>query len=400
MVRIIQEVKLDFKDVLFVPKRSNLRSRKEVSLHKTYKFKHSGQTWTGVPVVVANMDTVGTFEMAIELSKIDAFTCVHKHYTVSQWVEFAKSNPDALKHVAVSTGIGEADMKKTDEILTKVPEITFVCIDVANGYAEYFVDCVRRFRKKYPKHTIMAGNVVTGNMTEQLILSGADVVKVGIGPGSVCTTRKQTGVGYPQLSAVIECSEAAHVLGGLVISDGGCKTSGDVAKAFGANADFVMLGGMFAGHDEAKGDLIVRDGRKFKQFYGMSSATAMKKHAGGVASYRASEGKSVEVPYRGPVAATVGEILGGIRSTCTYIGARTLKDLPKCTTFIRVSQQLNPVFNSLRHFDAPPGLREKKRQRVDKASYPTPGESAPQEVHRGSAHKRDGARAGATGKGH
>jgi len=364
MVRIINDVKLDFKDVLFVPKRSTLRSRREVTLAKTYTFKHSGQTWTGVPIVVANMDTVGTFEMATALAKHQVFTAVHKHYTVEEWVAFAAANEDALPYLALSTGIGEKDMDKMDKILAAIPQIKFICMDVANGYAEYFVSCVRKVRGKYPKHTIMAGNVVTGNMTEQLILNGADIVKVGIGPGSVCTTRKQTGVGYPQLSAVIECAEAAHGLNGHVISDGGCKTSGDVAKAFGANADFVMMGGMFAGHDESKGDVIERDGKYYKQFYGMSSATAMKKYAGGVASYRASEGKSVEIPYRGPVSATINEMLGGIRSTCTYIGARCLKDLPKCTTFIRVSQQLNPVFNQMKHTDVAPGMREKKRQRT------------------------------------
>ncbi len=311
------------------------------------------------------MDTTGTFEMAIEMAKHSVFTCVHKHYTPEQWSEFASKNPSTLKHVALSTGIGQADMKKMDVILSKIPEITFICMDVANGYAEYFVKCVRDVRKKYPKHTIMAGNVVTGNMTEELLLNGADIVKVGIGPGSVCTTRKQTGVGYPQLSAVLECAEAAHGLGGHIISDGGCKTSGDVAKAFGANSDFVMMGGMFAGHDESAGELVERDGRYFKKFYGMSSATAMKKYSGGVASYRASEGKTVEVPYRGPISATIGEILGGIRSTCTYIGARNLKALPRCTTFIRVSQQLNPIFNQLRHFDVPPGLRKKLEQKKE-----------------------------------
>jgi len=358
-------VKLDFKDVLFVPKRSTLKSRKEVTLKKKYVFKHSGVSWTGIPIIVANMDTVGTFEMATALSKHGVFVAIHKHYSVEQWLTFAKAHPEALPYVALSSGTGKDDMAKIDKILMAIPEVKFICLDVANGYAEFFVACVRSVRAKYPKHVIMAGNVVTGNMTEQLILSGADVVKVGIGPGSVCTTRKQTGVGYPQLSAVIECAEAAHGLGGHVISDGGCKTSGDISKAFGANADFVMMGGMFAGHDESKGELVERGGKYFKQFYGMSSATAMKKYAGGVAGYRASEGKCVEVPYRGPVSATIMEVLGGIRSTCTYIGARTLKDLPKCTTFIRVTQQLNPVFNTLTHFDVPPGMREKKRQRVE-----------------------------------
>ena len=224
-----------------------------------------------------------------------------------------------------------------------------MCLDVANGYSEYFVDIVRKVRERHARATIFAGNVVTGEMVEELILTGADAIKIGIGPGSVCTTRRQTGVGYPQLSAVIECADAAHGLGGHVISDGGCKCPGDFAKAFGAGADFVMAGGVFAGHDESGGELVVDDsGKKFKQFYGMSSTTAMQKHSGGVANYRSSEGKAVIVPYRGPVEATINEILGGVRSTCTYVGASRLKELPKRTTFIRCTQQLNPVFNQMK----------------------------------------------------
>lgn len=219
-----------------------------------------------------------------------------------------------------------------------------ICLDVANGYTEMFVDCVRRARERFSTAIILAGNVVTGEMTEELILSGADCVKVGIGPGSVCTTRKKTGVGYPQLSAVIECADAAHGLGGQIISDGGCTVPGDVAKAFGAGADFVMVGGMLSGHDECAGTMIEQGGKKFKDFYGMSSATAMQKHAGGVAEYRASEGKHVLVPYRGPVRDTALDILGGLRSACTYVGASTLKEISKRTTFIRVQQQANEIF--------------------------------------------------------
>jgi len=222
--------------------------------------------------------------------------------------------------------------------------IQYVCIDVANGYHEAFATFVQRIRAAWPQLVIMAGNVVTGEMTEELILSGADIVKVGIGPGSVCTTRKMTGVGYPQLSAVIECADAAHGLGGLICADGGCTTPGDVAKAFGGGADFVMLGGMFAGHAESGGELIERGGEKFKRFYGMSSKAAMQRYAGGVAEYRAAEGKEVLVPYRGEVANTVQEILGGVRSACTYVGARRLKELSKRTTFVRVTQQVNEVF--------------------------------------------------------
>ncbi|CAI9571753.1 unnamed protein product [Staurois parvus] len=251
-----------------------------------------------------------------------------------------------LQNVAVSSGTGQSDFQHLENVLSAVPQVRYICLDVANGYSEQFVQHVKDVRARFPKHTIMAGNVVTGEMVEELILSGADIIKVGIGPGSVCTTRKKTGVGYPQLSAVIECADAAHGLNGHIISDGGCACPGDVAKAFGAGADFVMLGGMLSGHTESGGETIEKDGKKYKLFYGMSSETAMKRHAGGVAEYRASEGKTVEVPFRGDVEETIKDILGGIRSTCTYVGAGKLKELSRRTTFIRVTQQLNPMFSN------------------------------------------------------
>lgn len=295
--------------------------------------------------MVANMDTTGTFEMATELSKHHVIVCVHKHYSIEDWLKFAKEQPEALPYVTVSAGTSENDLNTVKEVLEKIPEIKMICLDVANGYSENFVSTVRKVRANHPNHTIIAGNVVTGEMVEELILSGADIVKVGIGPGSVCTTRKQTGVGYPQLSAVLDCSDSAHGLGGCVVSDGGCACPGDFAKALGAGADFVMSGGMFAGHDESGGELVEVNGRQFKEFYGMSSTTAMERHVGKVNNYRASEGKSVQVPYRGPVKATMLEILGGMRSACTYVGAISVKELSKRTTFIRCTQQLNPVFN-------------------------------------------------------
>merc|ERR1711862_270899 len=270
--------------------------------------------------------------------------CMHKHYTIEEWDAFATKHPAVLPHVAVSAGTGAADLDRVQAVVEKYNEINFICLDIANGYSEHFVMYVRKVRAAYPNHTILAGNVVTGEMVEELLLSGADIIKVGIGPGSVCTARKQTGVGYPQLSAVLECADAAHGLNGHVISDGGCTCPGDVSKAFGAGADFVMLGGMLAGHDESGGEIITVNGKLYKEFYGMSSSKAMEKHAGGVAEYRSSEGKSVRVPYRGPVANTVKDILGGVRSTCTYVGAQKLKELSKRTTFIRVTQQINEVF--------------------------------------------------------
>jgi len=342
---IENEMKLDFKDVLIRPKRSSLASRSQVSIEREYTFPNSKQTWSGVPIVAANMDTIGSFEVAAVLASRKCLTAIHKHYTVAQWKAFAEGpGKDIMPYIAVSTGILQKDMEKLAEVLKAVPTVKMVCIDVANGYSESFVQCIRDVRKTYPELTIMAGNVVTKEMTEELIFSGADIIKVGIGPGSVCTTRKQTGVGYPQLSAVMECADAAHGLGGRIVSDGGCTCPGDVCKAFGAGADFVMLGGMLAGHQECAGEVVEQNGEYFKVFYGMSSDTAMKKHAGGVAEYRSSEGKTVKVPYRGPIDETIRDLHGGLRSACTYVGAATLKELPKRTTFIRVTQQLNNVF--------------------------------------------------------
>lgn len=352
-MRIEEEIKLDFKDVLIRPKRSTLASRQEVDVTRQYRFRWSKHEFDGVPVIAANMDGVGTMAMAETFKDMEQGMTValHKHYPVNDLLDFYEKN--GSKNIWYSLGVSEKDEEKLDEFLASNLHksgkgIDKICIDVANGYSERFVDFIKRVRAKVPEAVIMAGNVVTGEMVEQLILNGADVVKVGIGPGSVCTTRKMTGVGYPQLSAIIECADAAHGLGGHICSDGGCTVPGDLAKAFGAGADFVMLGGMFAGHDQCEGT--VQDdpetGKKYVTFYGMSSATAMDKHAGGVAEYRASEGKTVRIPYRGDVQDTVRDILGGIRSACTYVGATRLKELSKRTTFVRVTQQLNTVFGS------------------------------------------------------
>lgn len=342
-MRIEQEIKLDYKDVLLRPKRSTLSSRKEIDLIRSFRFKWSDTGWSGIPIVAANMDSTGTFEMADVLSRNDLLTCLHKHYTSHEILAFFKRAED-YSFAAISSGISEEELNNLSVILSLDLNIKFICLDVANGYSERFVRFVGKVRDKYPKLTIIAGNVVTAEMTEELILKGADIVKVGIGGGSVCTTRIQTGVGYPQLSAVIECADAAHGVGGYIMSDGGCTSAGDVAKAFGAGADFVMLGGMLAGHTESAGDEEIIDGEKYKVFYGMSSEAAMNKHNGGKASYRSSEGKVIKLKHRGSVKETIENILGGIRSTCTYIGAKNIKDMPKCATFIRVTQQSNEVF--------------------------------------------------------
>jgi len=340
-MRIENEIRLDYKDVLLRPKRSTLSSRKQVDIQREFDFLHSKQSWSGVPIMAANMDTIGTFEVAEILASYGMFTCLHKFYEPKDIAKIKYK--EFFKNCAVTSGIREEDWEKLQKTV-KLAKPNFICIDVANGYTERFVDYIKQVRDTYPKITLIAGNVVTAEMTEQLILAGADIVKIGIGPGSACTTRLKSGVGYPQLSAVIECADAAHGLGGRIIADGGCTSPGDVAKAFGGGSDFVMLGGMLAGHDENPGELIEENGDKFKIFYGMSYATAMEKYYGGVANYRAAEGKTVKVKYRGTLKDTVEDILGGVRSACTYIGAQRLKDVPKCTTFIRVSQQANEVF--------------------------------------------------------
>ena len=357
-MRLETEVKLDFKDVLIRPKRSTLGSRKDVQLERQFTYKNyqyrghpkfeQDPHYTGIPIMASNMDGVGTMEMADVLAGLGMFTCLVKNYNVNDLVcyfdhEGTDEVPIGLRadNVAVSIGILERDEQRFRTVYEQTgPLLKYVCIDVANGYSERFVDFVKKFRDYYPEIIIIAGNVVTGEMTEELILGGADIVKVGIGPGSVCTTRIQTGVGYPQLSAVIECADAAHGLGGHIIADGGCTSPGDVAKAFAGGADFVMLGGMLAGHDEGGGEVIDNQ----VKFYGMSSKAANEKHSGGLKDYRASEGREVSVAYKGKVQDTIQEILGGLRSACTYAGAQKLKQLNKCTTFIRCTDTHNRVY--------------------------------------------------------
>lgn len=343
-MRIEEDVKLAFKDVLIRPKRSTLRSRSQVMLAREFRFRHSPKIWHGIPIVAANMDHTGTFAMAEALAQYSVMTAMSKFIEPEQWLAFMEKNPAHKSFTFVSAGLNDQDIPRLQEI-EKMSDFDFICLDVANGYSEHFVDFVKKTRSIFPEKIIMAGNVVTGEMTEELILAGADIVKVGIGPGSVCTTRKQTGVGYPQLSAVIECADAAHGLKGLVCSDGGCAVPGDVSKAFAGGADFVMLGGMLSGHDECFGEIFEENGKQYKRFYGMSSSEAMNKYHGQIAGYRSSEGKSVNVPYRGSVDNTMLDILGGVRSTCTYVGAESLKELTKRTTFIRVTIQLNEVFS-------------------------------------------------------
>lgn len=340
-MKILDDVKLDFTDVLILPKRSEYSSRSEVSLERTFTFKYSPYTWTGVPIMVSNMDTTGTIEMALEMQKHKVLTCLHKYYNVSDLLNKGLNT----NYIAVSTGIGEKDLENLHEIMYELNP-AFICIDVANGYMCKFIETCKKIREKYPNTILIAGNVCTSEGVLELVMEGkVDIVKVGIGSGSCCTTRKQTGIGMPQLSAVVECADTAHGLDAHIISDGGLQVVGDFSKAYGAGADFVMSGSMFAGHTESGGDLIEESGKKYKIFYGMSSSTAMNKYSGGVAHYRSSEGKTVKIEYRGDVKNTILDICGGIRSTMTYIGAKKIKDIPKCTTFIRVNRQLNQIYN-------------------------------------------------------
>jgi len=358
-MQIEEDFKLDFSNVLIRPKRSTLKSRKQVDLFRQTKFRNAKDSkglpkeYNGIPIMASNMDGVGTFEVADELAKHNIFTCLVKTYTFAELVAFFHCLEDDLaydrrQNVAMSIGASGDDLKKFRHVYEMTDgAIKYLCVDVANGYTEMFSNFIYQLRLNHPELVIIAGNVVTGDMTQELILNGADIVKCGIGPGSVCTTRIQTGVGYPQLSSVIECADAAHGLGGHIIADGGCTNSGDIAKALGGGADFVMLGGMLSGHDEGGGEYILEDDNPIPvgvKFYGMSSETANEKHFGGLKDYRAAEGKEVIVPYRGSIGATVHSILGGIRSTCTYVGARRIKDLTKCTTFVKVYNTHNTIF--------------------------------------------------------
>lgn len=345
-MRIEEDIKLDYKDVLFKPKRSTLESRRDVRLERTFNFHNSGQQWVGVPILASNMDGVGTFSMAKVLQKHKMLTVLRKHYSLQEW---QKAKGIEWKYTSVCTGTGAiwnndaVDYQTMRAVLAMYPDIPFITVDVANAYHENFGHFIARIRDEYPDKIIIAGNVITAEMTEELIIRGADIVKCGIGPGSVCTTRLMTGVGVPQLSGIIECADAANGIGGHIVADGGCVYPGDVAKAFGAGAHFVMLGGMLAGHDESEGQ--VKDGKI--QFYGMSSDEAMTKHGSRKGGYRGAEGKVVSLDHKGPVESAVTEILGGVRSACTYIGARRIKDMPKCTTFVRCLQNVNTVFGNV-----------------------------------------------------
>jgi GMP reductase len=338
-MNISKDIKLDFNDVLIKPKKSMLKSRSEVNLIREFNFPNTNQIWKGVPILSSNMDTIGTVSMYHSLKEFNMMTCFHK---------FLDEYPENDRNLySISIGIHENDFNKLKCLYEKSPEkCNIVCIDVANGYMNELIPFCQRVRELIPSVILMAGNVVTGEETIELILKGkVDIVKVGIGSGSVCITRTQTGVGMPQLSAVIECSKAAHSVGGYIISDGGITCPGDASKAFGAGADFIMLGSLLAGHKECEGKLITENDKKYVLFYGMSSVEAMNKHYGGLNDYRSGEGKCVKIEYKGLVKNTIHDLLGGIRSTLTYTNSINIYDLPKNTYFYRVNNILNHIYN-------------------------------------------------------
>jgi len=348
-MRVESELKLGFEDVLIRPKRSVAPSRASVDLKRPYRFRTapSEAGWSGIPVIAANLDTTGTMRMAEALHELNMLTCLHKYYPLEPLIEFFSDNP-ARRSTFYTLGIRDDDFDKLRLLVEQAKEpARLICVDAANGYTKYFVDRVKEVRELCPDAVLMAGNVATPEMVQELLIEGrADIVKVGIGPGSVCTTRTMTGVGYPQLSAIIECADAAHGSKGHICADGGCRTPGDVVKAFGAGADFVMLGGMLAGTDECDGDWVTMGGeKKGMRFYGMSSREAQEKHHEGVKDYCAAEGKSVVAPYKGPVEDVLREVAGGMRSACAYVGADRLKDLSKCCTFVRCTRTHNAAFD-------------------------------------------------------
>ena len=348
-MRIENEIKLDFDDVLIRPKRSTLKSRADVDLKRVFNFLHCSWSWEGVPIIASNMDTVGTIDAAIKMWDNDMLTWLHK------FVKITKDDAEIMEHLSVAAAV---TLGQGDTITQEHWTPSFIRIDVANGYRESFVEYVKMVRNVVRDTcVIFAGNVVTPEQTEELLLNGADVVVVGIGSGGMCTTRVKSGVGYPQVSAIIECADAAHGLGGHIVADGGCRLPGDVAKAFAAGADFVSLGTMLAGHEENTAEenkvwidvngLDIASGEEptHVKCYGMSSEHAMNKYYGGVAKHRSSEGREELIPWRGPIQNTIDDILGGVRSTCTYVGAKKLKELTKRTTFIRVNRTHNDYWS-------------------------------------------------------
>ena len=345
-MRIEEEIKLDYSDVLLRPKRSTMTSRKDVNLERSFSFYHSPKKWRGIPIMTANMATCGTFEMATYLAPFKIITTLHKYYSVDQYEEFFK-NFDAPDYIAYTLGIRDEDFAHLAQMKKRnlLDKFSFICIDVPNGYLERFLEKIRELRALCPDHIIIAGNVVTNEMTEEIILNGADIVKVGIGPGSACTTRRMTGVGYPQLSAVIECADAAHGINndrgnGLVIADGGQQFPSCVAKAFCGGADFNMMGSLFSGYDQSAGNLIEKNGKKYKEYFGSSSNKAMEEFYGKKDKHRASEGREVLMPYKGDLGNFLQDLFGALRSTGTYIGASKIKEFSRRTTFLRVNRQL------------------------------------------------------------
>ncbi len=344
-MRINNEPKLNFEDVLLQPKRSTLSSRKDVDMTRNFTFRNSGKQMNFLPIFASNMDGVGTFSMAKVLQEYKMMTVITKTTKIEEWRK-AVGNGVRLQSVSVCTGTNvmwdkEAqDWATMQEVLKSFPDIKMITVDVANAYHQNMVDFIKKVRDEYPTKIIIAGNVVTPEMTEELIINGADVVKIGIGPGSVCTTRTMTGVGVPQFSAILDCADAANGVDGHIMADGGCVYPGDIAKAFGGGAHMVMIGGMLAGHDESEQQVV--DGKV--EFYGMSSDRAREKHGKRKDGYRGNEGRLISLPYRGPVQNTVEDILGGVRSACTYIGARRLKDMPKCASFVTTNNVINRVY--------------------------------------------------------
>lgn len=357
-MNIVNEEQLDFDDVMIAPQPSCVESRKDVTIVRPYKFKHTGKVIEGNPAMAANMATTGTFEMAREMQKHQMFCALHKHYSAEELIQFLENNKKEFgtnDYIFISTGLRKDDFAKLQTVM-KTGLCNNICLDAPNGYINGFVQHLNRIRTAFPNSIIMAGNIVTPEKTVELIQNGADVVKLGIGSGSACSTRVKTGVGRPQLSTIIDCVSASKRYEGLVCSDGGVQKPADYIKAIGVHADFVMMGGYLAGCSEAGGKLITKlvkspfvddncdyimEERKYKLFYGMSSEYAQDQHYNGLADYRASEGIKVLTPYKGPVKKTIQDLEGGLRSALTYVGAQDIEEFPHKITFYKVRRQLN-----------------------------------------------------------
>jgi len=318
---------ITFDDILLIPSYNHYESRRLVDLSVTDK---SGKLTLALPVMSSNMDTVTESEMANFMSDKGGIGVLHRFMSIERNVlEFKNCRATTF----VSVGCGDKEFERA--IALRDAGATFFCIDVAHAHAKYVGRTLKRLREQLGDACIMAGNVATYAGADYLASCGADLIKVGIGGGSVCSTRVKTGFGVPMLSSIKECARVDR----SIVADGGIKAPGDIVKAIAFGADFVMVGGMLAGTRPTPGPVLTKeDGRQVKEYRGMASREAQDDFIGGMPEWKTAEGVAVEVPFRDDADAVMADIIGGMRSGLTYGGSDTIRELQRKLDYLVVSQ--------------------------------------------------------------